>query len=85
MAEREGLPFLGSLPVDTELVVLLDAAEGKTAVENGTKEELDVTKQPSFDLLERYHRTSSWPLFRAIVEKAVTTITTTEVSSSATA
>ena len=66
MARRDGLPFLGSLPVDTELVTLLDAAEverpGESAAlaEGGSKR--------SFDLLERYQKTPTAPLFKGIVD-----------------
>lgn len=59
MAQREGLRFLGSLPIDTELVSLLDAtnAEEKLATEQ------------SFRLQERYQMTSSSTIFRDIVAK----------------
>ena len=70
MARREGLKFLGSLPVDTDLVTLLDAAEtGFTAAasESGTETQ-------SFDLLRRYQQTSTAPLFGKIVEEIVRTL-----------
>ena len=71
MARNEGLTFLGSLPVDTELVTLLDAAEkpqsdSDRVVENGG--------EGRFDVLERYLKTSSWTLFKDIVAKAVANI-----------
>lgn len=69
MARREGLPFLGSLPVDTELVTLLDAAEHEESEGSGT--ERDGLSQPSeraFALLERYEKTSSAKLFKNIVQ-----------------
>lgn len=76
MAEKEKLTFLGSLPVDTELVTLLDAAEGSERIvattEDGSSEE------DSFPLLRKYKRTSSWPLFKAVVEHAVSNIAVTE-------
>ncbi|EJD51974.1 P-loop containing nucleoside triphosphate hydrolase protein [Auricularia subglabra TFB-10046 SS5] len=62
MARREGLRFLGSLPVDTELVTLLDAAEG-------THAELPAEdQQAAFPLLHRYERTASFKLFQAAVD-----------------
>ncbi|KAL0951493.1 hypothetical protein HGRIS_008178 [Hohenbuehelia grisea] len=59
MAEREGLPFLGSLPVDTELVTLLDAASGGGEDSTGGS--------GAFELLVRYEKTPSAKLFREIV------------------
>lgn len=70
MAEREGLPFLGSMPVDTELVTLLDAAEAEKASDT-TDEKL---REQSFDLLQRYQKTSSAKLFHNIVGKIVQTL-----------
>lgn len=62
MARREGLRFLGSLPVDTELVTLLDAAEGAHA-------ELPAEdREATFPLLHRYERTASFKLFQAAVD-----------------
>jgi hypothetical protein len=58
MAKKENVPFLGTLPIDTELVTLLDAAE--TEQEAGTHE--------GFELLRRYQTTSSAKLFGPIVE-----------------
>ena len=62
MARRESLHFLGSLPVDTELVTLLDAAELPVP------EALSIeSSEKSFALLQRYQRTSTAPLFKNIV------------------
>lgn len=78
MAEKEGLTFLGSLPVDTELVTLLDAAEG---AERNLEETQDGPNGDApFALLSRYLKTSSWPLFKEIVAKALANITETEQS-----
>ncbi len=60
MARREGLPFLGSLPVDTELVTLLDASE--PAQTDGV---------PGFRVLERYKSTPSAQIFESIVQKII--------------
>jgi hypothetical protein len=68
MARREGLKFLGSLPVDTDLVTLLDAAETRTAPSETAAE------TQSFDLLRRYQQTSTAPLFAKIVEEIVRTL-----------
>ncbi|TBU63813.1 cytosolic Fe-S cluster assembling factor CFD1 [Dichomitus squalens] len=67
MARRERLPFLGSLPVDTELVTLLDAAEGERPGESA--ERAAGGSERSFGLLERYQRTPTAPLFKDIVDK----------------
>lgn len=58
MARREGLKFLGSLPVDTELVTLLDAVD--------MKESVAVADVQSFGLLRRYTATPSAELFKNI-------------------
>lgn len=64
MAKRENIPFLGTLPIDTELVTLLDAAE--------TEQEDDKTREneihEGFRLLRRYKATSSAKLFGPILD-----------------
>jgi hypothetical protein len=66
MAAREGLRFLGSLPVDTELVDLLDSgsipeADGKTSgISHGT-----------FPLLVQYETTQSARLFKSVTSAVV--------------
>lgn len=64
MAKRENIPFLGTLPIDTELVTLLDAAE--------TGQEDDKPRgnegHEGFKLLHRYQTTSSAKLFGPIAE-----------------
>lgn len=78
MAEREGLKLLGSLPVDTELVTLLDAAEGG---EQPTADSAnDTISAGSFPLLQRYFNTSSWPLFKGIADQALAGLPTNEVA-----
>ena len=73
LAQKENLNFLGSLPVDTELVTLLDAVP---------IEESDPSNpEPnSFPLLSRYQKTSSWPLFKVMVDKVVETLHPTKSS-----
>ncbi|KAJ7070825.1 P-loop containing nucleoside triphosphate hydrolase protein [Mycena amicta] len=61
MARREGLKFLGNLPVDTELVSLLDASDAEKTAE-------------SFPLLARYLNTSSSKLFGRIVDGIVVSL-----------
>ena len=61
MARREGLTFLGRLPVDSELVTLLDAANsGRDA------DRQDGSYTDGFSLLLRYEKTSSGRLFKVI-------------------
>jgi hypothetical protein len=61
MAKKENIPLLGTLPIDTELVTLLDAAE--------TEQEDDKPRaHEGFGLLRRYQTTSSAKLFGPIVE-----------------
>lgn len=72
MAKREDLTFLGSLPVDTELVTLLDAAD----VDNtpSTEELSGGGSQKSFQLLEKYEKTSTAPLFKNAVDIIIRTL-----------
>ena len=72
MARQEGLKFLGSLPVDTELVTLLDAAEVDRTMEESEPKE-------TFDLLRRYQKTSTAPLFGKIVDEIERTVREQEV------
>ena len=55
MAKRESLRFLGSLPVDTELVSLLDG-EAPSGAEEG------------FVLLQRYQQTPTAKLFSSVTD-----------------
>ncbi|KAK7463872.1 cytosolic Fe-S cluster assembly factor cfd1 [Stygiomarasmius scandens] len=71
LAQREQLTFLGSLPVDTELVTLLDAAASDEAVSNSSPEGEGQTPRSSFSLLRRYQATSSAKLFEVILQKAL--------------
>lgn len=77
MARREGLPFLGNMPVDTELVTLLDAAEDERTDEPANEVKLE---EAAFDLLQRYQRTSSAKLFQNIVDKIIATLPQVEGS-----
>ena len=85
MAEREGIPFLGSLPVDTDLVTLLDAAEKDGSTSEQTNGETKHTPPgpavvvPSdFPLYARYEQTSTAPLFQKITDEVVRTLAATE-------
>jgi len=67
MARREKLTFLGSMPVDTELVTLLDAAESDRKNDGGDDNAASVEAEArSFELLQRYQATSSAKLFSTI-------------------
>jgi Mrp family chromosome partitioning ATPase len=75
MARRENLAFLGSLPVDTDLVTLLDAADvGDAALSSDNSE---AGYQESFDLSRRYQKTSSAQLFKSIVDHIVAAVSDT--------
>ncbi|KLO20670.1 P-loop containing nucleoside triphosphate hydrolase protein [Schizopora paradoxa] len=78
MAERETLKFLGSLPVDTELVTLLDAAEEADPPTSGSTD--DPIPPDSFPLLHHYTKTSSWPLFKRIADQALANLPATETA-----
>lgn len=66
MAKQENVAFLGSLPVDAELVTLLDAAR------DGSKQELSNGDSNSgFELWERYSKTSSALLFRSVTDRVL--------------
>lgn len=71
MAKREGLKFLGSLPVDTDLVTLLDAARPDSP-QPTPEDAADGVR--SFGLFERYERTSTAPLFQKMVEEITRTL-----------
>ncbi|KAJ7109993.1 cytosolic Fe-S cluster assembling factor CFD1 [Mycena epipterygia] len=84
MARREGLQFLGSLPVDTELVSLLDASdanEGPTSSADNSADACSAAeKTTSFQLLDRYSKTSSAKLFKDIVERVVASLPRVDTS-----
>ena len=75
MARREGIKFLGSLPVDTELVTLLDAAEpsSSSAVADGQE-----PGDSSFTLWTRYQQTSTASLFSKMAEEVIRTLSKDE-------
>ncbi|KAF8167685.1 P-loop containing nucleoside triphosphate hydrolase protein [Crassisporium funariophilum] len=65
MARKEKLRFLGSLPVDTELVSLLDAGHVDPSDSETVMDEGEV--RSGFALLDRYSKTPSAKLFKDIV------------------
>ncbi|KAF8516722.1 cytosolic Fe-S cluster assembling factor CFD1 [Hysterangium stoloniferum] len=72
MARREKIPFLGALPVDTQLVDLLDSGGQTAPQENG-----DITTaegQTGFAVLDGYRRTPTYALFKPIAEKIISHI-----------
>ncbi|KAG0707525.1 P-loop containing nucleoside triphosphate hydrolase protein [Suillus ampliporus] len=82
MARREGVPFLGSMPIDTELVTLLDAAESADQDQGATDGQHDEASEVrSFGVLQRYQKTSSATLLSAIVEKLISTLPSVEHAS----
>jgi len=66
MANREGLEFLGRLPVDPELVTLFDAASSDTGNARGEADDPTGSCTDGFSVLLRYEKTSSGQLFKAI-------------------
>jgi MinD-like ATPase involved in chromosome partitioning or flagellar assembly len=75
MARREGLKFLGSLPVDTDLVSLLDASDTKEGLDNSAEAHNAPEKTAgSFELLRRYSATSSAKLFQNILERVLASL-----------
>ena len=64
MARREGVPFLGALPVDTELVSLLDAAEITPREDSPVRD----AEPRGFGLAKRYQETPSGKLFKKVLD-----------------
>lgn len=80
MAQREGVPFLGALPVDTKLVALLDSGgqadeEDGVATDktNGAIEHVNggAFEETGFTVLDGYRRTPTYTLFKVITEEIV--------------
>ncbi|KAG2076834.1 P-loop containing nucleoside triphosphate hydrolase protein [Suillus decipiens] len=80
MARQEGVPFLGSMPIDTELVTLLDAAES-TDLSAADEQRDEASEARSFGVLQRYQKTSSAKLLSAIVENLISTLPSVEHAS----
>lgn len=76
MCKRDGLTFLGALPIDTELVDLLDASvEAASALrstdeENGTADE----STPITPLVQRYQKTASSKLMKIITNTVIASL-----------
>jgi hypothetical protein len=76
MARREGVPFLGALPLDTELVSLLDAAaEIAPRVEDSPLREAEPR---GFGLARRYQETPSGKLFKKVLDRLLDTLLAAE-------
>ncbi|KAH9977344.1 cytosolic Fe-S cluster assembling factor CFD1 [Lactifluus volemus] len=73
MARKEGIRFLGALPVDTELVALLDAAE----VDPEEGPEIPHTA-PGFGLVKRYQKTRSAMIFKNVIDMVLATLAAVE-------
>ncbi len=69
MARKEGVPFLGALPVDTELVTLLDAGEATRREGSGSE-----IPDGEFGLVRRYQGTPSARLFGNVVSTLLGTL-----------
>ena len=75
MARREGVPFLGALPVDTELVSLLDAAEIAPREDSPLVREAEPR---GFGLAKRYQETPSGKLFKKVLDRLLDTLLAAE-------
>lgn len=71
MADREGLTFLGSLPIDTQLVDLLDLGGRPRENEIPPIETDSSHHKPGFSILYEYQRTPTYSLFKIIAGKVV--------------
>ncbi|KAL1405397.1 cytosolic Fe-S cluster assembly factor cfd1 [Vanrija albida] len=81
MAEREGLDFLGRVPIDTQLVALLDAVskgdvpgEGAAVPTNGAEGAAPAngaSASTDFPLLDKYAATASSKVWAGIADKVV--------------
>lgn len=72
MARREGVPFLGASPVDTELVSLLDAAASEIAPRGDSP--LRDAELRGFGLPERYQETPMGKLFNKVLDTLLDTL-----------
>lgn len=70
MARREGVRFLGALPVDTELVSLLDAGEIAPREDAPLRE----GEPRGFVLAKRYQETPSGRLFKKVLDTLLDTL-----------
>jgi hypothetical protein len=67
LASKENIPFLGALPVDPELVSLLDAAVTSSA-----------TRDPAtdgFELLVKYQQTTSFSILQDLTRSIIARLT----------
>ncbi|KAF8336970.1 MRP-like protein [Cantharellus anzutake] len=74
MARRGSLNFLGALPIDTNLVSLLDHEEADSS--STEEREINANAEPvAFPLLERYKETDTFPLFQTMLERTLLRLT----------
>lgn len=71
MCERDGLTFLGGLPVDTDLVDILDASVEYPPTNATTS---DGDRPPVAPLVQRYQTTASSKLMKPVVETIISSI-----------
>lgn len=64
MAKKEGVPFLGRLPIDSSLVELLDGGEPG-----------EISECVEFPLMDRYRETPSFSLFQDITSNVLLGLT----------
>ena len=69
MARRENIPFLEALPIDTQLVDLLDS--GGRAQENEDATPPEEGSSGQFPLLDGYIKTPTYIIFKTIAEKVI--------------
>jgi hypothetical protein len=68
------LRYLGKVPIERELVKLLDGSQNQQAESQGRTNGVDGNQDSKFhqvktSLLERYQQTKTWPIFREIAKK----------------
>ena len=73
LAEREGIPFLGRVPIDPALVRLLDDAREEAEHDAASADAAGATAL-TYATIRRYRSSSTYTLFQAITE-AVRTYT----------
>jgi hypothetical protein len=82
MAEKNGLGFLGRVPIDTVLVGLLDAVSkgeipGEGVLGDGDEEKVgNAVEEKQFPLLDKYLQTTSSKVWKGIAEGVVQGIET---------
>lgn len=71
LCKRDGLRFLGALPVDTELVELLDGGAEKAVLNADQNTANGTAEESTFTLVERYQKTASSKLMKPIADTVI--------------